>query len=59
MNANVTGRLKYVAPVIDSATQAVRTVFALDNRDQKLPAGFPAQLDSHSLTQGKSLVGSP
>ena len=59
VNHTVTGRLTYVAPVIDSATRAVRAVFALDNRDQKLPAGFSTQLDTQNLTESKSLAGSP
>jgi RND family efflux transporter MFP subunit len=68
VNRTVTGRLKYVAPVIDSATRAVRAVFTLDNHDlnpnpnpnpnPKLPAGFSVQLDTQNLTQRKSLAGS-
>ncbi len=59
VNRTVTASLKYVAPVIDSATSAVRTVFALDNHDQSLPAGFPAQLDTNNATERKSLAGFP
>ena len=59
VNRSVTSRLKYVAPVIDSATHAVRAVFVLDNRDQKLPAGFSVQLDTQNLTETRSLAGSP
>jgi HlyD family secretion protein len=59
VNHTVIGRLKYVAPVIDSATGAVRAVFTLNNHDHKLPAGSSAQLDTQNLTEHKSLAGSP
>jgi membrane fusion protein (multidrug efflux system) len=46
VHRTVTGRLDFVAPVIDSATGAFRAVFAVNNEDLTLPAGFTVQLDS-------------
>lgn len=51
LNRRVPARLTYVAPLVDSATQTFRSVFTLDNREQKLPAGFSVQLDRESLTR--------
>jgi multidrug efflux pump subunit AcrA (membrane-fusion protein) len=50
VNRTVTARLEFVAPVIDSATGAFRTVFAVKNEDLKLPAGFAAHLDTQHST---------
>ncbi len=49
VNCRVQGRLTFVAPLVDAATQTFRSVFTLENRDQKLPAGFSVQLDMESL----------
>jgi membrane fusion protein (multidrug efflux system) len=51
----VTGRLEFVAPVIDSATGAFRTVFAVKNDDLALPAGFTVHLDTQLPSHLSSL----
>lgn len=50
VHRTVAGRLEFVAPVIDSATGAFRAVFAVENEDLKLPAGFSVHLDSQLPT---------
>lgn len=40
----LTGKLKTVEPVIDSASQTFRCVFTIDNADEQLPAGFTVRL---------------
>ena len=49
-------RLKFVSPVIDSASQSFRCVFEIDNSSFTLPAGFPIQLSNDQL--GKLLQNS-
>jgi RND family efflux transporter MFP subunit len=45
VNARVTGTVKTVDPVIDSASQTFRCVLTIDNAEQKLPAGFTVTLE--------------
>jgi len=52
----VTAKLKFVSPVIDSASQSFRCVFTIDNREQGLPAGFPIQLSEKQI---KKLTAKP
>ncbi|MDH3583733.1 MAG: efflux RND transporter periplasmic adaptor subunit, partial [Phycisphaerae bacterium] len=40
----LSGRLKVIEPVIDSASQTFRCVFVIDNQDEALPAGFTVRL---------------
>ena len=45
----VTAKLKFVSPVIDSASQSFRAVFMIDNKKMGLPAGFPIQLSDEQV----------
>jgi RND family efflux transporter MFP subunit len=44
VNAQLTGRLKTVDPIIDSASQTFRCVFTIPNPQSKLPAGMLIRL---------------
>jgi RND family efflux transporter MFP subunit len=44
VNDELVARLKHADPVIDSASQTFRCVFAIDNHDGRLPAGFAVSL---------------
>ena len=52
----VTAKLKFVSPVIDSASQSFRCVFMIDNKEAGLPAGFPIQLSDEQV---KKLMPKP
>ncbi len=56
VSKDVKAKLKFVSPVIDSASQSFRCVFTIDNRELGLPAGFPIQL---SDDQVKKLMPPP
>lgn len=43
VNRDVQAKLKFADPVIDPASQTFRCVFAIDNADLSLPAGFVVQ----------------
>ncbi|MHB1156799.1 MAG: efflux RND transporter periplasmic adaptor subunit [Phycisphaerales bacterium] len=43
VNRDVEAKLKFADPVIDPASQTFRCVFAIDNADLSLPAGFVVQ----------------
>ncbi|MEM7457058.1 MAG: efflux RND transporter periplasmic adaptor subunit [Planctomycetota bacterium] len=43
--------LEFVSPAIDAATQSFRCVFVVDNGQQDLPSGFPAQLSPRQARQ--------
>ena len=47
----LSGRLKTVDPVIDSARGTFRCVFTIDNRDEALPAGFVVTLDMEGVEE--------
>jgi len=49
VNRKLNGRLTFIAPVVDSATQTFRGIFSVDNQDRSLPGGFAVQLDVTSL----------
>lgn len=51
VSKDVTAKLKFVSPVIDSASQSFRCVFTIDNRKLGLPAGFPIQLSDEQVNQ--------
>ena len=53
VNARLKGQLTFVAPTVDSATRTFRSVFTIDNHDQRLPAGFSVQLDTNRLHRSK------
>jgi HlyD family secretion protein len=59
VNHVVTGRLQYVAPVIDAASRTCRVVFTLDNHDQQLPAGFSVYLDTPIPPANLTQVATP
>jgi len=44
VDAELTGRLRFVDRLIDPGSQTFRCVFAVDNRQTQLPAGFAATL---------------
>jgi hypothetical protein len=45
VNAKLTGTVKTVDRVFDSASQTFRCVLSIDNADQKLPAGFVVTME--------------
>jgi len=45
VDREIQGRLRYAAPVIDSATGTFRCVFTIDNPNRSLPAGFAVRFD--------------
>lgn len=47
INATIDAKLKHIYRIIDTASETVRCVFTIDNRDAELIAGFPIRL--HSL----------
>lgn len=47
----VQAKLKFVSPMIDSASQSFRCVFEIDNSSFTLPAGFPIQLSPGQLAK--------
>ena len=44
INAVVPGKLKHIYRIIDTASETVRCVFTIDNRDAEMIAGFPVRL---------------
>lgn len=52
----IQAKLKFVSPVIDSASQSFRCVFTIDNKEAGLPAGFPIQLSEEQM---KKLMPQP
>lgn len=40
VNKTLTGKLKYVQPIIDSASRTFRCIFTIENKDMVMPAGF-------------------
>lgn len=46
VNTEIIGRLKFIDPRIDSASETFRCVFEVDNADEKLPSGVTVQLVS-------------
>ncbi len=42
--SNLVGTVKYVDPLIDSASRTFRVVLVIDNADEALPAGFAVRL---------------
>ena len=56
VSKDIKAKLKFVSPVIDSASQSFRCVFTIDNKEAELPAGFPVKL---SEEQVKKLLPKP
>ncbi len=50
--------LTFVDPVIDPATQTVRCLFVIDNRDHTLPAGFTVRLPHDAVAEHAASVSS-
>ena len=46
INATLPAKLKHIYRIIDTASETVRCVFTIDNKDAKLIAGFPVRLKS-------------
>jgi RND family efflux transporter MFP subunit len=44
VSRKIVGRLKYIEPLIDPASQTFRCVFEIDNADKALPGGFSVSL---------------
>lgn len=59
VNSVVSGRLTTIDPIIDSATETFRCVFEIENKEQKLPAGFAVELDPATLSSLQSNVVLP
>ena len=51
VSKDIKAKLKFVSPVIDSASQSFRCVFTIDNEEAKLPAGFPIQLSDDQVKE--------
>ncbi len=51
VSQHIKAKLKFVSPMIDSASQSFRCVFVIDNQDMALPAGFPIQLSDQQVTK--------
>lgn len=49
VSRKIKAKLKFVSPVIDSASQSFRCVFTIDNQKASLPAGFPIQLSEEQV----------
>jgi len=49
VSKKIKAKLKFVSPVIDSASQSFRCVFTIENKEAKLPAGFPIQLSDEQV----------
>jgi RND family efflux transporter MFP subunit len=52
VGGSLNATLKYVAPMIDSASMSFRCVFVIPNDDLHLPAGFAVKFDATTLKQG-------
>ena len=44
VNREIDGKLRLVIPLIDTASQTFRCIFTIDNRKERLPAGFTVYL---------------
>ena len=49
VSKSIKAKLKFVSPVIDSASQSFRCVFTIDNKETSLPAGFPVKLSEEQI----------
>ncbi len=56
VNGTVKAHLVSNAPMIDSATSTFRCVFAIDNSDGQLPAGFAAMLHLQAPNQRRGIA---